>query len=484
MKSLNILKSLLVTEISDKLKKRLLDKFTKEKPDLDTETITFYIDGFERFKNGLAADKRDITKYTFDELEHLVDARQARRDIKKPKKVTIVQDDEDDTNVVYNQDGLVITKGPFKDQCIKYGTGKSWCISRTGEGNLFYNYRFSNNLTIYFSTDKDQPRNSLNAILVILVAPDGSVRCADGSNSGKWGGSTIVEWKEIVQKQPKLEKLQYIFKPEPLTPIERADYDRVRNTRVSNDLYKSFDNNWEDVEKYLEFRSPKLNDEQYRGLLPHLQKKYIALGFGLSSDMISNSNSDVIKYYKKKKMERLEKLPLSSYKEDDIALVNHPSMVEFKEKIKPVLAKDLTAGGKNNEVILKFPDSVPAKFIALYGFDEFFEGVPKDIIKFEFTNNTGNEMAIDIPSTIGEFTNVEQLVLSNCVKSLPESIGNMKSLQFLILSKNPKLVKLPESIGSLPELTFLSLVESPNAEIPKSLADKLTEQTDRMYWIE
>jgi Leucine-rich repeat (LRR) protein len=127
---------------------------------------------------------------------------------------------------------------------------------------------------------------------------------------------------------------------------------------------------------------------------------------------------------------------------------------------------------------------VPAKFIALYGFDEFFEGIPKDIIKFEFTNNTNNEMAIDIPSTIGKFTNVEQLVLSNCVKSLPESIGNMKSLQFLILSKNPKLVKLPESIGSLPELTFLSLVESPNAEIPKSLADKLTEQTDRMYWIE
>jgi hypothetical protein len=149
MKSLNILKSLLVTEISDKLKKRLLDKFTKEKPDLDVETITFYIDGFERFKNGLPAEKRDITKYTFDELEHLVDARQARRDIKKPKKVTIIQDDEDDTNVVYNQDGLVITKGPFKDQCIKYGTGKSWCISRTGEGNLFYNYRFSNNLSKY-----------------------------------------------------------------------------------------------------------------------------------------------------------------------------------------------------------------------------------------------------------------------------------------------------------------------------------------------
>ena len=60
----------------------------------------------------------------------------------------------------------------------------------------------------------------------------------------------------------------------------------------------------------------------------------------------------------------------------------------------------------------------------------------------------------------------------------------MKSLQFLILSKNPHLKKLPESIGGLSDLTFLSLVESPNAEIPKSLADKLTEQADRMYWIE
>ena len=484
MKSLNILKSLLITEISDKIKKKLIDKFKREKPDLDDDTFEFYITGFERFKNGLPPEQRDITKYSFDDLEHIVDARQARRDMKKPKKVSMIQDDEEDTNIIYDENGLVITKGPLKDQCIKYGTGKSWCISRSGGGNLFYNYRFSNNLTIYFVTDKDQPRSGLNAVLVILVAPDGTKRCADGSNSGRWGGSQVVSWKEIVEKQPKLEKLEYVFKPEPLTPLERDDYNRIRNKSVGNDLYKSFNNDWDDVEKYLEFNSPKLNDEQYSSLLPHLQKKYIALGFGLSAGMISNSDTDVIKYYKKKKMERLEKLPLDSYTSEDIALVNHPSMAEYKEKIKPLLANNLTVGGKGSEIILKFPDSTPAKFVSLYGFEDFFQLVPRDITKFEFTNNSNNELALDIPSQIGELKNVEQLVLTNCVKSLPESIGNMKSLQFLILSKNPHLKKLPESISRLSDLTFLSLVESPNAEIPKSLADKLTEQADRMYWIE
>lgn len=484
MKSINILKSLLLTEISEKLKKRLIDKYRKEKPDLDVETITFYIDGFERFKNGLPPEQRDITKYSFDDLEHLVDSRQARRDMKKPKKVSIVQDDEEDPNVIYDENNLIVTKGRLKDLCIKYGVGKSWCISRTGEGNLFYNYRFSNNLTIYFVTDKDQPRSNLNAVLVILVEPGGGFRCADGSNSGRWAGGTTVDWSEIVQKQPKLENLKYLFTPEPLTPLEREDYNRVRNTSVGNDLYKSFKNNWEDVEKYLEYRSPKLNDEQYKNLLPYLQKKYIALGFGLTSDMIKNSDADVIKYYKKKKMERLEKLPLNSYTQEDIALVNHPTMSEFKEKIKPSLAKDITIGGKNNEVVLKFPDSVPAKFVALYGIDEFFSMMPRDIIKFEFTNSSNVDIALDIPEEIGEFTNLEQLVLSNCVKSLPETMGNMKSLQFLILSKNPKLTKIPESVGELKDLTFISLVESPNAKLPNSLADKLTEQTDGMYWIE
>ena len=183
-------------------------------------------------------------------------------------------------------------------------------------------------------------------------------------------------------------------------------------------------------------------------------------------------------------MERLEKLPLSSYTAEDVALVNHPSMSEFKQSIKSHLSKDLTTNTKGNEVILKYPDSVPAKFVSLYGFDDFFKHIPSDITKFEFTNTSNSNLALDIPSEIGKFKKVEQLVLSNCVKSLPDSIGNMTSLQFLILSKNPELKKLPESIGKLPDLTFLSLVESPNAEIPKSLEEKLTEQSDRMYWVE
>jgi hypothetical protein len=104
--------------------------------------------------------------------------------------------------------------------------------------------------------------------------------------------------------------------------------------------------------------------------------------------MISNSDIDVIKYYKKKKMERLEKLPLDSYTSEDIALVNHPSMTEFKEKIKPSLAKNLTVSGKGSEIVLKFPDSTPAKFVSLYGFEDFFQMVPRDITKFEFSNNS------------------------------------------------------------------------------------------------
>ena len=129
---------------------------------------------------------------------------------------------------------------------------------------------------------------------------------------------------------------------------------------------------------------------------------------------------------------------------------------DLKEYFKPEFAKGLTtSGGKKVEI--DYPNSSAAKFIALYGFDDFFGSLPDDITNLLFNNKSNETIALDVPETLGRFKNLEALLLMNCVKSLPESIGNLKNLSFLALPSNPQLKKIPNSVLNIPNLMFINL---------------------------
>ena len=140
---------------------------------------------------------------------------------------------------------------------------------------------------------------------------------------------------------------------------------------------------------------------------------------------------------------------------DLIQYLNGP-MEELKEYFKPEFAKGMTtSGGKKVEI--EYPSSSAAKFIALYGFDEFFSSLPDDITNLLFNNKSNEKIALDVPPTLGRFKNLEALLLMNCVKSLPETIGELSKLSFLALPDNPSLTSLPDSLLNLDGLMFVNL---------------------------
>jgi hypothetical protein len=140
---------------------------------------------------------------------------------------------------------------------------------------------------------------------------------------------------------------------------------------------------------------------------------------------------------------------------DLIQFLNGP-MEELKEYFKPEFAKGMTtSGGKKVEI--EYPSSSAAKFIALYGFDEFFSSLPDDITNLLFNNKSNEKIALDVPPTLGRFKNLEALLLMNCVKSLPETIGELTKLSIISLPDNPNLTSLPDSILNLNNLMFLNL---------------------------
>jgi len=156
---------------------------------------------------------------------------------------------------------------------------------------------------------------------------------------------------------------------------------------------------------------------------------------------------------------------------------------DLKEYFKPQFAKGLTSGG-GDIVEINYPDSASGKFIALYGFDELFESLPDTITKLLINNKSQERIALEVPASLGRFTNLEALMLQNIAKTLPDTVCQLKKINFLALPGNKDLQSLPECIKELPELAFINLKDvNPNINIPQGLKDRLEDEGMGFYYL-
>jgi hypothetical protein len=456
------------------LNKKMVEKFTTENPNLTSDQILFYITNYLDNFDLIPLETKGIDKMSFSELEHLLDGLEGKKDASDKTK-----EDIEDIDLKYDQNNLKIFAPKTKDQCIRLKNGRGWCTSREGSGNMYYNYRLGHERTLYYVIDEDKKYDDLNFAVVILVDPDGRMALADKSNSGRYAGSTNLPWSEIVDKVPKLEGLQDIFKPIPLTQEERELINTVKNARVGDNPMESFENP-QQVEMWLEYNSPKLSDVQYSNLIPNLKKKYIALGMDLTPAMISSSEPEVLKYYMSKKIDILKNKSSDSLSSTDIALLNTPMLKKLKDELKPKLAKTLTTSG-DKLIIDDFERGASGKFISLYGLDDLFRNLPETLKELQIQNKNNKGMIINIPSEIGRFKELNMIMLDNCINSIPDTVCELPKLKFLALINNEQLTSIPNCVSNLPSLLFLNLKGSPNAEVPQSIEEKGTDMGGGMW---
>ena len=276
----SIIKGLILEGIEDDYKKKLLS----DEPYLNMQMVNYYVNEFNKIKNNLPTDKRDITKYSWGELESVVDSNQSLDKIEKG----LIEIDNSD--VIYNQNNLKILKANTKQACVKYGTGYGFCISSRGAGNQYYNYRYGNyndtrEKSIYFVIDEDKTKDIKKPsplefvdpthMLVIMVIkqinrntnriqlPDGRyainpVKSLDSDSDytlfyqvtkADNDGDDNMKWEEIVKLQPKLNGLQKLFQPLKPNPKEylmhttRKDFnERIKEWRDENEEWLGKDN--------------------------------------------------------------------------------------------------------------------------------------------------------------------------------------------------------------------------------------------------
>ena len=154
---------------------------------------------------------------------------------------------------------------------------------------------------------------------------------------------------------------------------------------------------------------------------------------------------------------------------------------EFKDIIKHEFGKGFTTND-GKKVTITYPKDASAMFAALYGFDEIFESLPKDITYLWIENESKEDITLDVPSSVTKFKNLNALMLVNIVRTLPDNLGELSQLEYLGLMNNKHLTSLPESLSNCEELVFVNLKgESQNIKIPAKLAEKLENQGGGLY---
>jgi hypothetical protein len=256
---------IILNEYSEKFVNNLINKFKQEKPNLSTTIINAYVNRFIQIKDNPKIIQKDITKYTWKELETIIDTNQP----KSIKSGKINDGNPNDGNLVYNQNGLRIYIGKTRNACIKYGNGYSFCISARGRDTMYYDYRYEENGSPYFvfddtkSSKQDNQGNFIEPehLLVIFKYGDDDDEYQEYTvtNANNDGDKRFYNFVELQKSYSRLKGLIEIFKKINHDPKEKNIYDIeikygafLEKSKYSELFYKYFNNNIKNVDKYLD----------------------------------------------------------------------------------------------------------------------------------------------------------------------------------------------------------------------------------------
>ena len=156
---------------------------------------------------------------------------------------------------------------------------------------------------------------------------------------------------------------------------------------------------------------------------------------------------------------------------------------ELKEYFKPEFAKGLTKqDGK--ELHMEYPNDSSSKFVALYGWDDLFKNMNKDLESFDFTNRSKQPLDLKFPKELGELKNLQTFFVEDALSEVPESLKELKKLEFISLPNNRNLKELPEFLADLPELIALSIKGTPSdIKIPERLQKRFTSNGGDVWFV-
>ena len=371
MKFKNLYNNLLL-EFSEGAIKKLIAKFS----DVDEQTVRFYLDKFEKFKNAL--EKKDPFQYkTFIELEQAVDAAEGKRNVKKgdQKKVEIdVQQDD----IVAEDEDVVIYRGDSQDKCILYGKGYSFCISRPVGGNMYSSYRLEKASTFYFIYFKKKPVTENDHIMVLDHTNDRYEWTFKNNNTQPVEGG----WDEIVSKYPELKPYKNLLVNKKLEDSEKKEIEDIHYFSENPTLEKFKSVDYSTQSKYLK-SIINLPDNIFEVLDSYLINEFLSIGPNLTTNQANSLTDSQIRRYIKTREQSIDQIG------ENLNLNKHDFNIQkIKDRIDEgqKMAYERVARGNfnlSNLFIVRLPDNIPSNvggsFICYNNNLTSLEGAPSNV---------------------------------------------------------------------------------------------------------
>jgi hypothetical protein len=241
-----------LNEYSEGEVKRLIAYFKDEADDLNIDIsedqLKSYIEEFERIKQKLS--DKEIRHYSLSKIIKLTTA--SRGISNKTEKITpdVVYHNDDDSIIIYN--------GSLEDNCVRFGSGEKWCITR----GAYTNYRYSRDRgfpTFYLAKNINIPDSDPLSFVAIQVRDP---RTTNENNRYVYTNrrnspyeSQPMSFSKLLSEVPWLQNipnLQNILEYIPLSTQEKLTQD-YRNNPVSINVWEKFP--YEVKEQYLTVRA-------------------------------------------------------------------------------------------------------------------------------------------------------------------------------------------------------------------------------------
>jgi hypothetical protein len=211
-----------LNEYSEGELKKLMTQFRDEADDLNIEItdaqLKAYIQRFDALKNSPKVTDKDLRKYTLSKLIKLVTS---SKGVEEPEDEVDVTPD-----IVYNENGLIIYNGSKENNCLTFGAGERWCITRGSFGNYRYDSN-RKNPTFYLVKDTNLPDSDKKSFFVVVVGNDNTYKASDRTNNDVGGRQTEWDrwegWSFVEQNFPSVSGLRSVFKYIPLSSSEKIN---------------------------------------------------------------------------------------------------------------------------------------------------------------------------------------------------------------------------------------------------------------------
>lgn len=278
---------------------KLVKKFEKEAP---KEQIERELRDFEKYKASL--ELKDPFQYkTWVDLTQAVHGAKGKSQFKNKKKLK--RDDtknygDKSTDVLAEDDNVIIYRGDSEDKCVLLGNGYPFCISRPVGGNMYNDYRLTKESSFYFIFFKNKPRSARDHIMVLDHRNDGyEWTFAENDTQRVQGG-----WDEIVERYPELAPYENLFEQMPLTEDEREFNQKIEEFLYLGDQHpKIFEKDFDYKERpsVLKRMFNKMNDKLWDSLDSFLRNEFLSMGPNLTPHIISSLKPNEREYYKKRR---------------------------------------------------------------------------------------------------------------------------------------------------------------------------------------